>query len=317
MATFGEVLAAVDSGEIDLGFVGIENSIEGTVTVTIDALALEHDLLIQREVVLGIQLNLLAPARGGAGRHPAGPHLPGGRRPVPHLAGPGAARRRGRGRQLQRRGRPARGGGGRRRLCGAVAPALAAKIYGLDVLATDIEDHPENETRFVLVGRDPIPRPHGPRQDHDRGVPAHRQGRIPPGHPPGVRRPGDQPHQARVPAHQEGPRRLLLHHRPRGPPRRRAGGRLPPRRCAPRSPTSSSSAAIPRPACTARRSAATPTRPGGPPTRGSPACGRKLDLTDRPGRMLADGVVAEWTKASVLKTVDPQGSVGSNPTRSA
>jgi NCAIR mutase (PurE)-related protein len=27
--------------------------------------------------------------------------------------------------------------------------------------------------------------------------------------------------------------------------------------------------------------------------------------------------VAEWTKATVLKTVDPQGSVGSNPTRSA
>ena len=29
------------------------------------------------------------------------------------------------------------------------------------------------------------------------------------------------------------------------------------------------------------------------------------------------GTVAEWTKATVLKTVDPQGSVGSNPTRSA
>lgn len=28
-------------------------------------------------------------------------------------------------------------------------------------------------------------------------------------------------------------------------------------------------------------------------------------------------MVAEWTKATVLKTVDPQGSVGSNPTRSA
>ena len=61
MATIAEVLAAADSGDIDLGFVGIENSIEGTVNVTIDALAFEHDLLIQREVELGIQLNLLAP----------------------------------------------------------------------------------------------------------------------------------------------------------------------------------------------------------------------------------------------------------------
>ena len=32
---------------------------------------------------------------------------------------------------------------------------------------------------------------------------------------------------------------------------------------------------------------------------------------------LDDGTVAEWTKATALKVVDPQGSVGSNPTRSA
>src|SRR5690606_35421670 len=46
----------------------------------------------------------------------------------------------------------------------AVAPALAAKIYGLEVLASDIEDHPENETRFVLVGRDGYP----PATGHDK-----------------------------------------------------------------------------------------------------------------------------------------------------
>ena len=164
MGTFAEVLAAVDAGELDLGFVGIENSIEGTVNVTIDALALEHDLLIQREVVLGIQLNLLAPPGRGARRHRAGPHLPGGRRPVPRLAGqrelPGvevvAANSNAEAARLvgeEADGRSA-----------AVAPALAAKIYGLDVLAADIEDHPENETRFVLVGRDAVPPPTG----HDK-----------------------------------------------------------------------------------------------------------------------------------------------------
>ena len=36
-------------------------------------------------------------------------------------------------------------------------------MYGLDVLATEIEDHPENQTRFVLVGRG-IPAPTG----HDK-----------------------------------------------------------------------------------------------------------------------------------------------------
>jgi prephenate dehydratase len=46
----------------------------------------------------------------------------------------------------------------------AVAPAVAAKVYGLDVLATDIEDHPDNATRFVVVARSGIPAPTG----HDK-----------------------------------------------------------------------------------------------------------------------------------------------------
>ena len=45
----------------------------------------------------------------------------------------------------------------------AICNSLAARIYGLEVLATDIEDHPENQTRFVLVGRG-VPAPSG----HDK-----------------------------------------------------------------------------------------------------------------------------------------------------
>jgi len=45
----------------------------------------------------------------------------------------------------------------------AICNALAAQLYGLDVLATDIEDHPENQTRFVLVGTG-VPAPTG----HDK-----------------------------------------------------------------------------------------------------------------------------------------------------
>ncbi|MFZ6004633.1 MAG: prephenate dehydratase [Actinomycetota bacterium] len=163
MGTFAEVLAAVDAGEVDLGFVGIENSIEGTVNVTIDALALEHDLLIEREVVLGIQLSLMAPpgveladiervltfpVAAGQCRAWLASELP-GVEVVAANSNAEAARLVGE----EHDGRSA-----------AVAPALAAKIYGLDVLASDIEDHPENSTRFVLVGRGPVPPPTG----HDK-----------------------------------------------------------------------------------------------------------------------------------------------------
>src|SRR5689334_24262282 len=59
-STSPDVLAATASGEVDLGFVPIENSIEGTVNAALDVLALESDLVIQREVVINVQLNLLA-----------------------------------------------------------------------------------------------------------------------------------------------------------------------------------------------------------------------------------------------------------------
>ncbi len=163
MATIGEVLAAADDGTIDLGFVGIENSIEGTVNATIDALAFEHDLLIQREVELGIQLNLLAPAgvaiadigrvltfpvAAGQCRSWLAANLPGAE-VVAANSNAEAARLV----SEQHDG-----------VSAAVAPSLAAKIYGLEVLANDIEDHPENTTRFVLVAPDRIPAPTG----HDK-----------------------------------------------------------------------------------------------------------------------------------------------------
>ena len=165
MATFAEVLAAVDVGALDLGFVGLENSIEGTVTVTIDALALEHDLMIQREVVLGIQLNLLAPPGVGLAdvrRILTFPVAAGQCRAWLARELPGvevvAANSNAEAARLvaeEADGRSA-----------AVAPSLAAKIYGLEVLASDIEDHPENETRFVLVGRDGYPAATG----HDKST---------------------------------------------------------------------------------------------------------------------------------------------------
>jgi len=38
----------------------------------------------------------------------------------------------------------------------AVAPRIAAELYGLDLLAENIEDAPDNTTRFVLLSRQPL-----------------------------------------------------------------------------------------------------------------------------------------------------------------
>ena len=59
------VLEAVAHGEADLGFVPIENAIEGTVSATIDGLIHDVDLHIQREVVMDIHLHLMAPPGTG------------------------------------------------------------------------------------------------------------------------------------------------------------------------------------------------------------------------------------------------------------
>ncbi|MFX7731909.1 prephenate dehydratase domain-containing protein, partial [Acinetobacter baumannii] len=38
----------------------------------------------------------------------------------------------------------------------AIAPRLAAEVYGLDILAEDIEDAAHNTTRFVILSRQKI-----------------------------------------------------------------------------------------------------------------------------------------------------------------
>ncbi|HEX5366674.1 MAG TPA: prephenate dehydratase [Acidimicrobiales bacterium] len=159
-----EVLHSVESGRVDLGFVAVENSIEGAVTVTVDNLAFETDLLIQREVVMGVQMNLLAPGGVGLGDVRRVLSIPVAtaqcrsflRRELPDAV-------------LVATSSTAEAahlvaGGEHDSHTAAVAPAVAAKVYGLEVLATDIEDHPNNATRFVVVARRGIPAPTG----HDK-----------------------------------------------------------------------------------------------------------------------------------------------------
>lgn len=157
-----EVITGVERGEADLGVVPIENSIEGSVNVTLDTLGFESDLLIQREVVLGIDLNLCArpgTELGGVKAIISHPHATAQCREWVAAKLPGveivAANSTAEAAQSVARSRSS----GR----AAISTALAARLYGLEVLAADVEDHPENETRFVVLGRG-VP----PQTGHDK-----------------------------------------------------------------------------------------------------------------------------------------------------
>lgn len=158
--TVPDVLDAVASGAVDLGVVPIENSIEGTVNFTQDALSFDYDLLIQREIVLDIEHCLVA--------------LPGaalsGIQTVLSIPVATAQCHRYLREQLpDAEVRAANSTADAAKLVAseksltvaAVAPRNAASLYGLDVLATDIADHPGNQTRFVVVGQSGVPAPTG------------------------------------------------------------------------------------------------------------------------------------------------------------
>jgi prephenate dehydratase len=39
----------------------------------------------------------------------------------------------------------------------AIAPAIAAELYGLTIIERNVEDSPDNMTRFVILASDPLP----------------------------------------------------------------------------------------------------------------------------------------------------------------
>src|SRR5581483_5935229 len=141
----------------------LENAIEGTVNVTLDTLAFDVDLLLQREIVISVQMNLLGlPGARIAeiGRVLSIPVATAQcrsflRKELAHAVLLPANSTAEAARQIVEDGD---------RSVAAIGTALAGQIYGLEVLAPDIEDHPENETRFGVLARDVIPAPTG----HDK-----------------------------------------------------------------------------------------------------------------------------------------------------
>ena len=164
--TVPDVLDAVESGEVDLGFVPIENSIEGTVNFTQDALVFDHDLLIQREVVLNIEHCLLGAPGVSLADVTAVFSIPVAtaqchafvRKNLPtadiHAANSTAEAAREVGEKVKSGDTSV----------AAIAPKVAAELYALTVLASDIADHAGNQTRFIVVGKGVVPSATG----HDR-----------------------------------------------------------------------------------------------------------------------------------------------------
>ncbi|MEI8001070.1 MAG: prephenate dehydratase [Actinomycetes bacterium] len=145
-----QVISAVEAGQVDLGLVPLENSVEGSVTATLDTLAFDTDLLIQREVDLPVSLSLgvkpgtaLAditvvishPNPLGQCRRWLAERLPDAETRVASSTAEAA-------RQVAYS--PVGGDA-------AIANAGALALYGLDALEHAIEDH-ASETRFVVVG---------------------------------------------------------------------------------------------------------------------------------------------------------------------
>ncbi len=154
--TIREVLGAVREGTADLGLVPIENSLEGSVALTLDLLSSDFDdLSIVREVTHPVRHQLITrrplelkritkvishPHAYGQCRSFLDEHLP----RVEHEAANSTAEAV---RMVSRVDRP----------WAAIGTRLAADMYECTVLRDDIEDSVENRTRFVFLAREAGP----------------------------------------------------------------------------------------------------------------------------------------------------------------
>ena len=147
--TIDEVFQEVESGAADFGVVPIENSTEGSVNNTLD-MFLTSPLKIGGEIELRIEQHLLgnekgldriericaheqslAQCRGWLREH------------LPHVELIGMSSNA----AGARRARDEDG-------TAAIGPDAAADVYDLEILVNNIEDRPDNATRFLVVGRE-------------------------------------------------------------------------------------------------------------------------------------------------------------------
>ncbi|MBV6418001.1 MAG: P-protein [Steroidobacteraceae bacterium] len=148
LASIDEVFHEVEAGNADFGVVPIENSSEGTVNYTLDRF-LGSPLHICGEVELRIRQFLLGRMEG----------LKGVQRICSHPQSLAQCREwlRANLPEVELIGVASNAEGARRARdeqdTAAIAGETAAEVYGLNVLVADIEDRPDNTTRFLVIGR--------------------------------------------------------------------------------------------------------------------------------------------------------------------
>jgi len=149
-ATMQEVIKSVDRGEAVEGIVPIENSLEGSVNITLDFLTFESEAKIVREITIPIRHSLIGKENMAVSKikkiisHPhataqcknfISTHLKG----VEIIAANSTAEAI---KMLQETDNS----------IAAIGTEIAAKIYGLKIIEKDIEDNKENKTRFIFLG---------------------------------------------------------------------------------------------------------------------------------------------------------------------
>jgi prephenate dehydratase len=144
--TISEVLNAVETKKVDIGVIPIENSIEGSLGLTLDLL-IQYSLQIQREIILPISHNLLLnPDADLKDIEIVYSHY----QPLSQcrlfLEKLGTAT------QVT----PSTAAAAELILghknAAAIGTRRAAEIYGLKIAAENIQDHQNNMTRFVVLG---------------------------------------------------------------------------------------------------------------------------------------------------------------------
>ncbi|MDP2728279.1 MAG: prephenate dehydratase [Dehalococcoidia bacterium] len=151
-ATIPAVASAVETGMADEGIVPIENSLEGSVPATLDLLIHESTLFIRQELILPINQHLMVKPGTKVGdvktvySHPQ----PLGQcrrflercfpkaQLVASLSTAAAVE------QMLASDHPA----------AAIGPRRAAELYGAEILASNVQDEPSNETRFVVLAKE-------------------------------------------------------------------------------------------------------------------------------------------------------------------